>query len=104
MPGCRLNDIIFDPFDHSYLPWFEVFYKLLNNLADYLAKGQVRFHRLPACVSHALFYGAHFTSNLSYTQQIKEMKLLLAALYKQPIPPAAGSLTLQMVNLRKKPL
>lgn len=45
MPGCRLNDIIFDPFDHSYLPWFEVFYKLLNNLADYLAKGQVRFYR-----------------------------------------------------------
>lgn len=30
------------------------------------------------------------------------MKLLLAALYKQPIPPAAGSLTLQMVNLRIK--
>lgn len=26
----------------SYLPWFEVFYKLLNNLADYLSKGQVR--------------------------------------------------------------
>uniref|UniRef100_A0A8K9WLR7 Si:dkey-76b14.2 n=1 Tax=Oncorhynchus mykiss TaxID=8022 RepID=A0A8K9WLR7_ONCMY len=28
----------------SYLPWFEVFYKLLNNLADYLTKGQVRCH------------------------------------------------------------
>uniref|UniRef100_A0A3B4XYC7 DENN domain containing 1C n=1 Tax=Seriola lalandi dorsalis TaxID=1841481 RepID=A0A3B4XYC7_SERLL len=27
----------------SYLPWFEVFYKLLNNLADYLTKGQVSF-------------------------------------------------------------
>lgn len=26
---------------HSHLPWFEVFYKLLNNLADYLTKGQV---------------------------------------------------------------
>ncbi|XP_067877388.1 DENN domain-containing protein 1B-like isoform X2 [Heterodontus francisci] len=24
----------------SFLPWFEVFYKLLNNIADYLAKGQ----------------------------------------------------------------
>ncbi|XP_037006791.2 DENN domain-containing protein 1B isoform X2 [Artibeus jamaicensis] len=24
----------------SYLPWFEVYYKLLNTLADYLAKGQ----------------------------------------------------------------
>ncbi|KAK2815852.1 hypothetical protein Q5P01_026319 [Channa striata] len=52
----------------SYLPWFEVFYKLLNNLADYLTKGQT-----------------------------KEMKLLLAALYKQPLPLAPGSVTLQMV-------
>ncbi|XP_068448544.1 DENN domain-containing protein 1B [Clinocottus analis] len=51
----------------SYLPWFEVFYKLLNNLADYLTKGQTN-----------------------------EMKVLLAALYKQPLPPAAGSVTLQM--------
>ncbi|XP_070683938.1 DENN domain-containing protein 1B isoform X2 [Pempheris klunzingeri] len=51
----------------SYLPWFEVFYKLLNNLADYLTKGQTN-----------------------------EMKALLAALYKQPIPLATGSVTLQM--------
>uniref|UniRef100_A0A8D2ZNG5 DENN domain containing 1C n=1 Tax=Scophthalmus maximus TaxID=52904 RepID=A0A8D2ZNG5_SCOMX len=51
----------------SYLPWFEVFYKLLNNLADYLTKGQT-----------------------------SEMKALLASLYKQPIPLAAGSITLQM--------
>ncbi|XP_068585014.1 DENN domain-containing protein 1B isoform X2 [Cebidichthys violaceus] len=52
----------------SYLPWFEVFYKLLNNLADYLTKGQTN-----------------------------ETKALLAALYKQPLPPTAGSVTLQMV-------
>ncbi|KAM7418859.1 hypothetical protein PAMA_016132 [Pampus argenteus] len=52
----------------SYLPWFEVFYKLLNNLADYITKGQTN-----------------------------EMKALLTALYKQPIPLAAGSVTLQMV-------
>ncbi|KAM7393943.1 hypothetical protein PAMP_020776 [Pampus punctatissimus] len=51
----------------SYLPWFEVFYKLLNNLADYITKGQTN-----------------------------EMKVLLTALYKQPIPLAAGSVTLQM--------
>ncbi|XP_044201970.1 DENN domain-containing protein 1B isoform X2 [Thunnus albacares] len=51
----------------SYLPWFEVFYKLLNNLADYLTKGQTN-----------------------------EMKALLATLYKQRIPLAAGSVTLQM--------
>ncbi|MEQ2258623.1 hypothetical protein XENORESO_000406 [Xenotaenia resolanae] len=54
----------------SYLPWFEVFYKLLNNLADYLSKGQ-----------------------------INEIKALLAALYQQSIPLAPGSVTLQMVNL-----
>ncbi|XP_047220750.1 DENN domain-containing protein 1C isoform X1 [Girardinichthys multiradiatus] len=51
----------------SYLPWFEVFYKLLNNLADYLSKGQ-----------------------------INEIKALLAALYQQSIPLALGSVTLQM--------
>uniref|UniRef100_A0A3B5MID0 DENN domain containing 1C n=1 Tax=Xiphophorus couchianus TaxID=32473 RepID=A0A3B5MID0_9TELE len=33
----------------SYLPWFEVFYKLLNNLADYLAKGQVNVRLHPRC-------------------------------------------------------
>ncbi|XP_053273330.1 DENN domain-containing protein 1B isoform X3 [Pleuronectes platessa] len=51
----------------SYLPWFEVFYKLLNSLADYLTKGQTN-----------------------------EMKALLASLYHQPLPLAAGSVTLQM--------
>uniref|UniRef100_A0A1A7XTJ5 DENN/MADD domain containing 1C n=2 Tax=Iconisemion striatum TaxID=60296 RepID=A0A1A7XTJ5_9TELE len=52
----------------SYLPWFEVFYKLLNNLADYLAKAQVN-----------------------------EIKALLATLHKQSIPLADGSVTLQMI-------
>ncbi|XP_050956471.1 DENN domain-containing protein 1B isoform X2 [Labeo rohita] len=51
----------------SYLPWFEVFYKLLNNLADYSTKGQT-----------------------------SEMKELLSVLYKHPVPPANGSITLQM--------
>ncbi|XP_032906834.1 DENN domain-containing protein 1B-like isoform X1 [Amblyraja radiata] len=45
----------------SFLPWFEVFYKLLNNIADYLAKGQD-----------------------------VEMKELLRVLYTQP-PPQSGS-------------
>ncbi|XP_051992836.1 DENN domain-containing protein 1B-like [Xyrauchen texanus] len=52
----------------SYLPWFEVFYKLLNNLADYLTKGQTN-----------------------------EMKELLTVLYKHPVTPANGSITLQMI-------
>ncbi|XP_043094031.1 DENN domain-containing protein 1B isoform X2 [Puntigrus tetrazona] len=52
----------------SYLPWFEVFYKLLNNLADYSTKGQTN-----------------------------EMKELLSVLYKHPVPPANGSITLQMI-------
>ncbi|XP_045565708.1 DENN domain-containing protein 1B isoform X1 [Salmo salar] len=51
----------------SYLPWFEVFYKLLNNLADYLTKGQTN-----------------------------EMRELLAALYTHPLPLAVGSVTLQL--------
>ncbi|XP_051940811.1 DENN domain-containing protein 1B isoform X3 [Hippocampus zosterae] len=51
----------------SYLPWFEVFYKFLNTLADCITK-----------------------------DQIDEMKVMLATLYKQPIPLTAGSITLQM--------
>ncbi|XP_020787020.1 DENN domain-containing protein 1B isoform X2 [Boleophthalmus pectinirostris] len=51
----------------SYLPWFEVFYKLLNNLADYLAKGQTN-----------------------------EARTLLSELYKQPVPLVSGSVTLSM--------
>ncbi|XP_061686990.1 DENN domain-containing protein 1B isoform X2 [Syngnathoides biaculeatus] len=52
----------------SYLPWFEVFYKFLNTLADYIAKGQTN-----------------------------EMKMVLATLYRQHIPLTADSITLQMV-------
>uniref|UniRef100_A0A8C6TZD7 UDENN domain-containing protein n=1 Tax=Neogobius melanostomus TaxID=47308 RepID=A0A8C6TZD7_9GOBI len=52
----------------SYLPWFEVFYKLLNNLADYLAKGQC-----------------------------KEARALLSELHRQPVPLVSGSVTLSMV-------
>uniref|UniRef100_A0A3B4TH35 DENN domain containing 1C n=1 Tax=Seriola dumerili TaxID=41447 RepID=A0A3B4TH35_SERDU len=37
---------------YCYLPWFEVFYKLLNNLADYLTKGQVSFHCLCGTVPY----------------------------------------------------
>uniref|UniRef100_W5MRM0 DENN domain containing 1C n=1 Tax=Lepisosteus oculatus TaxID=7918 RepID=W5MRM0_LEPOC len=52
----------------SYLPWFEVFYKLLNNLADCLTKGQKN-----------------------------EMKELLSALYKHPIPQPDSSVVLQLL-------
>lgn len=52
----------------SYLPWFEVFYKLLNNLADYVTKGQT-----------------------------SEMRELLAALYKHPVPLTDSFETLHLV-------
>ncbi|KAJ0033224.1 hypothetical protein NQD34_000332 [Periophthalmus magnuspinnatus] len=52
----------------SYLPWFEVFYKLLNNLSDYFSKGQ-----------------------------INEARALLGELYKQPVSLVPGSVTLSMV-------
>lgn len=73
-----------------------MFYKLLNNLADYLAKGQVRETSLKA----NLVKSRSKVNPLALcARQTKEMKLLLAALYKQSVPPAAGSLTLQMVSL-----
>uniref|UniRef100_A0A8C7ZFQ2 DENN domain containing 1C n=1 Tax=Oryzias sinensis TaxID=183150 RepID=A0A8C7ZFQ2_9TELE len=52
----------------SYLPWFEVFYKLLNSLADYLSNGQTN-----------------------------EMNTLLALIYEQPVPKTVGSIALQIV-------
>ncbi|KAI5089748.1 DENN domain-containing protein 1B-like isoform X2, partial [Silurus meridionalis] len=52
----------------SYLPWFEVFYRLLNFLADYVTKGQTN-----------------------------EMKELLAALYKHPIPLNDSSKSLHLM-------
>lgn len=86
----------------SYLPWFEVFYKFLNNLADYITKGQVGPHSGRVSFSPQ---GRSKVNSLSiYVQQIKEMKLLLAALYKQSVPLVAGSLTLQMVSLGHPPL
>ncbi|XP_061088126.1 DENN domain-containing protein 1B [Conger conger] len=51
----------------SYLPWFEVFYKLLNNLADCRTKGQTN-----------------------------EMRALLSTLYKHPVPEANSPVTLQL--------
>ncbi|XP_041091766.1 DENN domain-containing protein 1B [Polyodon spathula] len=52
----------------SYLPWFEVFYKLLNNLADYLIKGQR-----------------------------SEMLDLLSALYKHPVPQLGSPVLLTLI-------
>lgn len=37
---CITNEYIFSD-SCSYLPWFEIYYKLLNTLADYLTKHQV---------------------------------------------------------------
>jgi len=42
----------FSPCSFSYLPWFEVYYKLLNTLADYLAKEQVILDILFLCVKY----------------------------------------------------
>ncbi|XP_069460450.1 DENN domain-containing protein 1C isoform X2 [Ambystoma mexicanum] len=50
----------------SYLPWFEVFYKLLNNIADHLAK-----------------------------EQLSDLAELLGSLYRQPVPQSHSAVTLQ---------
>ncbi|XP_052522894.1 DENN domain-containing protein 1B isoform X2 [Tympanuchus pallidicinctus] len=51
----------------SYLPWFEVYYKLLNTLADYLAK-----------------------------EQENDSKDLLKSLYSQPVPKANALVSLSV--------
>ncbi|XP_059848272.1 DENN domain-containing protein 1B-like isoform X2 [Hypanus sabinus] len=53
----------------SFLPWFEVFYKLLNNIADFLAKGQY-----------------------------DEMKELLSLLHAQPPPRSDSPLNLEFLS------
>ncbi|XP_064416761.1 DENN domain-containing protein 1B isoform X2 [Latimeria chalumnae] len=54
----------------SYLPWFEVFYKLLNNIADYLAK-----------------------------EQDNEVQELLTALYNHPVPQADSPINLEFLKI-----
>uniref|UniRef100_A0A8C3L8C1 DENN domain containing 1B n=1 Tax=Chrysolophus pictus TaxID=9089 RepID=A0A8C3L8C1_CHRPC len=54
----------------SYLPWFEVYYKLLNTLADYLAK-----------------------------EQENDSKDLLKSLYSQPVPKANALVSLSVVSI-----
>ncbi|XP_054569031.1 DENN domain-containing protein 1B isoform X2 [Eptesicus fuscus] len=51
----------------SYLPWFEVYYKLLNTLADYLAK-----------------------------EQESDLNATLTALYNHPVPKANSPVTLSV--------
>ncbi|XP_063305706.1 DENN domain-containing protein 1C isoform X2 [Pelobates fuscus] len=53
----------------SCLPWFELFYKLLNNIAEYLAK-----------------------------EQFNEVDLLLQALYQHPVPEINTALSLEMLS------
>ncbi|XP_053868298.1 DENN domain-containing protein 1B-like isoform X1 [Malaclemys terrapin pileata] len=50
----------------SYLPWFEVFYKILNNIADHLAK-----------------------------EQLNELTELLSALYCHPVPQVNSPVNLE---------
>ncbi|XP_053320709.1 DENN domain-containing protein 1C [Spea bombifrons] len=53
----------------SCLPWFELFYKLLNNIAELLVK-----------------------------EQINELDDLLRSLYQQPVPPMNTALNLEMLS------
>ncbi|KYO37549.1 DENN domain-containing protein 1C isoform C [Alligator mississippiensis] len=50
----------------SYLPWFELFYKILNTIADHLAK-----------------------------QQLSDLEHFLTALYSHPVPPRGSPMRLE---------
>lgn len=102
-PLPTLKPLIF--FCCSYLPWFEVFYKLLNNLADYLTKGQVKpqsfliiipWIRNVPCVIPVKYI--LFMSRLAAVWQTNEMRELLSALHKHPVPQADSFATLQLVS------
>ncbi|XP_069086528.1 DENN domain-containing protein 1C isoform X2 [Pleurodeles waltl] len=53
----------------SYLPWFEVFYKLLNNIADHLAK-----------------------------DQFSDLGELLTSLYRHPVPQLNSAVSLEFLS------
>ncbi|PIN99529.1 hypothetical protein AB205_0062160 [Aquarana catesbeiana] len=59
---------VFIPF--SYLPWFEVYYKLLNTLADYLVK-----------------------------EQENDLNDILKTLYNHPVPKAHTPVSLNLVSV-----
>ncbi|XP_074165789.1 DENN domain-containing protein 1C isoform X4 [Sminthopsis crassicaudata] len=77
------------------LPWFEVFYKLLNNVGDLLAQNQVRplflstpHLHLPACPRLPECSCLH--------SQVSEAEELLSALYLHPVPGPEASLGLSL--------
>lgn len=63
--SCILIFFCFHTLFPSYLPWFEVFYKLLNILADYTTKGQV-----------LAFYFLLFNEGTSIFMILKEAHIL----------------------------
>lgn len=59
----------------SYLPWFEVFYKLLNIVADYTIKGQVSYGQVCYLVMGFLCY----TRKLHLSQELLGTFLLFVS-------------------------
>lgn len=59
----------------SYLPWFEVFYKLLNIVADYTIKGQVSYGQVCYLVMRILCY----TRKLHLSQELLSTFLLFVS-------------------------
>uniref|UniRef100_F6VW57 UDENN domain-containing protein n=1 Tax=Ornithorhynchus anatinus TaxID=9258 RepID=F6VW57_ORNAN len=72
----------------SYLPWFEVFYKLLNNVGDLLAKGQVSEAEelLSALYLHPV-PGPHSPMGLELDQQHSKLKITSRSC---PLPQGPG--------------
>ncbi|ELK24914.1 DENN domain-containing protein 1B [Myotis davidii] len=77
-----------------YLPWFEVYYKLLNTLADYLAKEQENDLNavLTALYNHPV-PKANSPVNLSVEN---DLNAVLTALYNHPVPKANSPVNLSV--------
>lgn len=78
----------------SYLPWFEVFYKLLNIMADYTIRGQVSpgQHGQQTLVPLSLVVPVKGTPSLTNgpvlfcLPQTREWQDLLLSLHTLPVP------------------
>ncbi|NXU73048.1 DEN1B protein, partial [Oreotrochilus melanogaster] len=69
----------------SYLPWFEVYYRLLNTLADYLAKEQV--------LLDTLFFCGYLNADLLPNAQLQHSYFITPDITGLPTIPESRNLT-----------
>ncbi|KAH0628753.1 hypothetical protein JD844_010245 [Phrynosoma platyrhinos] len=93
----------------SYLPWFEIFYKILNYIADNLVKEQVRkgilrslqnlmrviYYYLALYLCSYFFSIQRFIFSFYFHHQLTELNEFLSALHVHPVPDLSSPISLE---------